>query len=216
MERLVELQSLIASDTRRKQVLQLVQALGLPDCWVAAGFVRSRVWDHLHQYVESPLPQDIDVIWFDPQRSTAEHDIALEKALHARDATLGWSVKNQARMCLRNGDRPYRSATDAMRYWPETATAVGVRMDAHGKIEVAAPFGLDDLFGLIVRPTERFVDSKRAVYLERLHAKQWQARWPRLTMAPLEHRGKGIATPCSPTTGTGMFKASCRASQAFS
>lgn len=216
MERLVELQSLIASDTRRKQVLQLVQALGLPDCWVAAGFVRSCVWDHVHQYPESPLPQDIDVIWFDPERSTAEHDTALERALHARDATLGWSVKNQARMHLRNGDRPYRSATDAMRYWPETATAVGVRMDAHGQIEVAAPFGLDDLFGLIVRPTERFLGIKHAVYLERLHAKQWQARWPRLTMAAPDHRGQGIATPCSPTTGTGRFKVSCRASQAFS
>ena len=80
----------------------------------------------------------------------------------------------------RNGDGPYRSATDAMRYWPETATAVGVRLGQRGETEVAAPLGLDDLFGLIVRPTGRFVADKRAVYLARIHSKDWERRWPGL------------------------------------
>jgi len=182
MERLVQLQALIASDARRMHVLRLVRALALPDCWVAAGFVRSRVWDHIHQHAESPLPADIDVIWFDPERPAVEDDAELERMLRTCDASLGWSVKNQARMHLRNGDRPYRSAKDAMRYWPETATAVAVRLDAQGHIEVAAPFGLDDLFELVVRPTARFLSMKHGVYLDRIHAKQWQVRWPRLTM----------------------------------
>jgi len=203
IDRFAQLQSLIASDARRMHVLVLVRELGLPDCWVAAGFVRSRVWDHLHHHAESPLPQDIDVIWFDPERPGAEQDVALEKRLHARDATLGWSVKNQARMHLRNGDPPYGSASDAMRHWPETATAVGVRLDAQGRIEIAAPFGLDDLFGLVVRPTAAFLTLKRAAWLERLRAKQWRASWPRLTMLAPGHQGSGVAAPCSSTTGTG-------------
>lgn len=203
MERLAQLQPLIASDARRMHVLALVRELGLPDCWVAAGFVRSLVWDHLHSRADSPLPADIDVIWFDPARPTAQQDVELEQALHARDATLGWSVKNQARMHLRNGDAPYRSTMDAMRCWPETATAVGVRLDAQGGIEVAAPFGLDDLFNLVVRPTERFLDVKYLIYLERLRAKQWHVRWPGLTIGANDHQGSGIASPCSSTTGTG-------------
>lgn len=203
MDRFAQLQSLIASDARRMHVLVLARELGLPDCWVAAGFVRSRVWDHLHQYAPSPLPQDIDVIWFDPDRPGAEQDAVLEKRLHARDASLGWSVKNQARMHLRNGDLPYGSASDAMRHWPETATAVGVRLDAQGRIEIAAPFGLDDLFGLVVRPTAAFLTLKRAAWLERLRAKQWRTSWPRLTMLAPGHQGSGVAAPCSSTTGTG-------------
>jgi hypothetical protein len=180
VERLAALRALIASDRRRMEVLGAVRDLGLPDCWVAAGFVRNCVWDHLHGRAVSPLPQDIDVIWFEPTACDAARDVGLEMALRERDGTPAWSVKNQARMHGRNGDAPYRSATDAMRYWPETATAVGVRLDARGGIEVAAPFGLDDLFDLVVRPTPRFAVGKHAVYLERVRSKHWQRDWPAL------------------------------------
>jgi len=179
-ERSIQLQSLIASDPRRMRVLHIVKALGLPDCWIAAGVVRNRVWDHLHEYLESPLPQDIDVIWFDPNEPTAQRDAALEQALRQKDGTLDWSLKNQARMHERNADQPYRSALDAMRYWPETATAVGVRLGEEENIEVAAPFGLDDLFNLIVRPTPRFTAEKHPIYLDRIRSKHWLTHWPRL------------------------------------
>jgi hypothetical protein len=180
VDRLAELRTLVARDRQRMRVLGVVRDLGLPDCWVAAGFVRNCVWDHLHGRAASPLPRDIDVIWFDPAGCTPARDAGLEATLRGRDGTLAWSVKNQARMHERNGDAPYRSATDAMRYWPETATAVGVRLDARDGIEVAAPFGLDDLFGLIVRPAGRFVVDKRAMYRERVLSKQWEQTWPGL------------------------------------
>ena len=175
-----ELGRLIASDAPRMRILARVRALGLPDCWVGAGFVRKLVWDHLHGHATSPLPQDVDVIWFDPAHAEPERDRELEAALRGVDGTVAWSVKNQARMHRRNGDAPYRSSLDAMRCWPETATAVAVRLAGPDLIEVAAPFGLDDLFGLVVRPTPRFVAEKHAVYLERMRGKNWQATWPRL------------------------------------
>jgi hypothetical protein len=182
MHRLIALQTWMASDHARMRVLHSVRTLGLPDCWVAAGFVRNCVWDHLHQRATSPLPGDIDVIWFDPQQATQARDLALEAALHCHDSLLQWSVKNQARMHVRNGDLPYASATDAMRYWPETATSVGVRLSQDGAIAVAAPFGLEDLFSLRVRPTARFTGEKYPVYLDRISTKNWQAQWPLLTV----------------------------------
>lgn len=185
MDRLTELQDLIASDHERMRVLGFVRDLGLPDCWVAAGFVRNRVWDHVHLYSSSPLPQDIDVIWYDPEHRLPERDTALEMALRAQDNTLQWSVKNQARMHQRNADESYASATDAMRYWPETATAVGVRLGDQGAIEIAAPFGLTDLFNLIVRPTQRFETDKHSVYAARVHAKRWNTIWPHLKIEML-------------------------------
>lgn len=184
MNLVARLQTLIANDPRRLRILQQVRELDLPDCWVAAGFVRSAVWDHLHQRSDSPLPQDIDVIWFDRSQTSPARDAELETVLRQQDESLQWSVKNQARMHLRNGDAPYASATEAMRYWPETATAVAVRLDEQDEVEIAAPLCLEDLFELIVRPAGRFKDEKQPIYRERLSSKNWQATWPQLKVLP--------------------------------
>ena len=89
-------------------------------------------------------------------------------------------------MHLRNGDAPYVSAAEAMRYWPETATAVAVRRNIQEECEIAAPFGLDDLLGLILRPTPRFAGEKHPIYKERLRSKQWTVLWPLLKQAEVE------------------------------
>ncbi len=73
MALLEQLQAMIAADNERMHVLRLVRELDLPDCWVAAGFVRCCVWDHLHQRSPSPLSHDIDVIWYDPSKATQAH-----------------------------------------------------------------------------------------------------------------------------------------------
>jgi hypothetical protein len=174
------LRALIQQDALRFEVLKTVRSLNLPDCWVAAGFVRNAVWDHLHGQAHSPIASDVDVIWFDPAHCDPVLDRHLEALLQDRLPGIDWSVKNQARMHLRNADPPYASATDAMRFWPETATAVAVRLNQTGHCEVAAPLGLDDLFGLVLRPTPRFAEGKRALYHERLRAKAWHLGWPLL------------------------------------
>jgi hypothetical protein len=69
-------------------------------------------------------------------------------------------VKNEARIHLWYEERfgyaiePYLSSADAIATFPTTATAVGVRR-IRGEFECCAPFGLDDVFGLIVRPNKR-------------------------------------------------------------
>lgn len=83
-------------------------------------------------------------------------------------------------MHLRNADDPYLSATDAMRFWPETATAVGARMGPDGSCEIAAPLGLEDLLGLIIRPTKNFVALKRDVFDARVASKDWLKNYPKL------------------------------------
>jgi hypothetical protein len=159
----------------------LVNELNLPDCWIAAGFVRNAVWDHLHGLQAKPIEGDVDVIWFDPQCLDPTVDRKHEEQLRTAEPSICWSVKNQARMHLRNGDSSYHSAVDAMRYWPETATAVAARrLTPHG-FEFAAPLGLEDLFNLILRPTERFVFAKRSIYEQRIREKDWLHSWPRLS-----------------------------------
>ncbi|MBI1244420.1 MAG: hypothetical protein GC202_05390 [Alphaproteobacteria bacterium] len=173
---------LIAADRARLRVLAMVADLDLPDCWIGGGFVRSPVWDRLSGRTPKFPDGDVDVLWFDRERTNPEIDTQLEERLARRDPQLEWSVKNQARMHLRNGDAPYASTADAMRHWVETATAVAVRL-AGGEIEVSAPFGFEDLFSMTVRPTPRFVGARIGEAVARLHAKRWLDRWTSLTIS---------------------------------
>jgi len=162
------------------RLLGLVADLDLPDCWIAAGFVRNAVWDALHGRDATLPDNDVDVIWFDPACDDPQRDKELESALSHAEPAIDWSVKNQRRMHIRNGDKPYRSATEAMRFWPETATAVAARRRGGSDIEIASPLGLDDLLGLVLRPTARFATEKREIYEARIVSKAWCEKWPRL------------------------------------
>ncbi len=173
---------LLRADALRLRLLGAVERLGLPDCWIGAGFVRDAVWDDLHRRAPSPPTGDVDVVWFDRAEPSPTRDRALEAALAAGDPGVRWSVKNQARMHERNGDAPYGSTEDAIRRWPETATAVAVRAAA-GRLDVLAPYGLADLFAMTVRPTPGFADARLAVVVERVRAKRWRERWPLVRIA---------------------------------
>ena len=182
MKHAAALQAILANDPARCSVLAMVRSLGLPDCWAGAGFIRNAVWDYLHDRSPARHAGDVDVIWFSRERAGLLEN---EAALRALDPLVDWSVKNQARMHGRNGDAPYASAGEAIGHWPETATAVAARLTAEGSYDVAAPFGLGDLFDLVLRPTPRFAAGhKRAVYLDRIQSKGWLEIWPRLRIAP--------------------------------
>jgi uncharacterized protein len=187
MNHMSGLQTVISGDPFRWHILDVVRSLRLPDCWVGAGFVRNAVWDHLHGRRASAPASDVDVLWFDPERADPADDRRLEAVLRASNPSVEWSLKNQARMHVRNGDAPYTSSADAMRYWPETATAVAVRRSDDDQCDIAAPLGLDDLFGLVLRPTPRFALDKREAYHDRIKTKGWLVTWPLLRAAgPLE------------------------------
>ena len=183
MDAASRVRDILRADPLRWHLLEVVHALFLPDSWIGAGFVRNAVWDHLHQRPPAPPAGDVDVIWHDPCRTDPAEDRRLEAALRAAEPSVAWSVKNQARMHVRNGDAPYASATEAVRYWPETATAVAARWESADTCEIAAPLGLDDLFALLLRPTPHFSGARRGRYEDRLRAKKWTASWPRLQVA---------------------------------
>ncbi|HEX4507225.1 MAG TPA: nucleotidyltransferase family protein [Alphaproteobacteria bacterium] len=168
----------IARQPPMMDVLRLVEALDLPDCWIGAGFVRNAVWDALHDRPWSPSYGDIDVVYFDVGDAGAERDIALEARLARSMPGAPWSVKNQARMHAANGDPPYAGTADALAHWPETCTAVAVR-SIGSRVELLAPFGISDLVTLTVKATPAFA-GKPGIYRARIARKEWGRRWPRL------------------------------------
>lgn len=196
----------IAQDCERVRALefalQCARIHSMPQWCLAAGFVRNLVWDRLHGFELSPL-NDIDLIYFCPLDISPERDLAIETYLNQLVPELPWSVKNQARMHVRNQDMAYTSCVDAMSYWPELETAIGVSYQAVDTesddqtqiktetqtcvgmknhpascdIELVAPFGLNSLFALKLS-----ANPKRAlpVFDHRVATKGWLTRYPLL------------------------------------
>ena len=133
--------------------------------------------------------KDVDLIYFDEQDLSFESEASHERCLRDlfQHLPIKLDVKNEARVHLwyedRFGDaiKPYSSSADAIATFPTTATAVGVRQ-IRSKFECCAPFGLDDLFSLVVRPNKRQIT--RAIYEAKVD--RWRSIWPRLTFLPWE------------------------------
>ena len=180
--------SLIQKDRWMMEILKSVKRLNLPDWWIGAGFVRSKVWDFLHDHkVRTPI-SDIDVIYFDKSDFSAEEslsettkkEVEYEKQLREIMPGVDWSVTNQARMHLFHDDKPYKSSEEGLRHWVETATCIGVKLDEKDKLILTAPHGIYDLVNLIFRPTTTsYKNTKR--FEERIKNKKWLSKWPKLT-----------------------------------
>jgi hypothetical protein len=179
MQGTADIASLIERHPDMMRLLRAVQALGVPDCWIGAGFVRNAVWDVLHhRAIDCSALSDVDVVYFDRADASPSRDRATEAALAARMPGVMWSVKNQARMHERNGVAPYVDMADAISRWPETATAVAARL-SNDRVELLAPLGVGDLLEMIVRPTPAF-RARRDEVVRRVAEKNWCARWPKL------------------------------------
>lgn len=168
---------LIENDPWMMDILKTVQKLELPDAWVCAGFIRSKIWDTLHDFSVRTKLNDIDVIYYDPSNIEEEQEKKYERILNGFDSTLPWSVKNQARMHVLNNFIPYTSSTDGIAHFPETVTALGVRLDEQQKLLLAAPYGVRDVLEMEVFPTPAFQESLKQIYLDRVTRKNWPARW---------------------------------------
>lgn len=149
---------------------------------IGAGAIRNLVWDHLHGFL-SVAPDDVDLVFFDP-RMPPEWDTHIALTLKQGTGDIRWDVVNQAHVhtwnAIRSPATPFGSLEDAMRAWPETATAVGVNLGPSDELQVVAPLGLEDLFGLFLRPSP-YLRNPQA-FTERVSNKQFQRRWPNLRL----------------------------------
>jgi len=178
------LEQLLAG-SRVVRLLELIAPLGMPHWYVGAGAVSQTVWNRLHGFELDDGIRDYDVAYFDPDLSAdREQSVAGQVARVAAPLDVELDVKNQARVHLWYGERfgkpidPYPSCEAAIATWPTTASCVGIRFDGDGAFVVCAPFGLDDLLAMVVRPNKTLVTV--AVFREK--AARWKARWPRLTV----------------------------------
>jgi uncharacterized protein len=154
-----------------------------PDWALGAGALRNLVWDALTGRCNPPA--DVDVVFFG-----GADEAAVERRLAERLPGVPWEAKDQALVHTWYQRRfgvsvePLTSLADAVGTWPETCTSVALRLRPDGGLDVIAPCGLEDLFGLVVRRNPRRVTVER--YLARLAEKRPAERWPGVTVV-VEH-----------------------------
>lgn len=180
-QQIIDVTGVILGSPWHLEVLKAVRELNLPDWMIGAGFVRNAIWDRLHGFAAFTPLADIDVIYFDSARLHASKDTAIELRLNNILPGLPWSVRNQARMHIRNDDQAYASSEDAVRHWLETPTSIAVRLENDETLSVIAPHGLDDLLNFDVRPTPSGI-RKPDIYGQRIHARDWGRTWPKLKL----------------------------------
>ena len=181
--RLVEI---VRADPGLMHVLTAVRGLGLPDWRIFSGAVYQSVWNAVTGRPAGYGIKDYDIGYFDPDTSWDAEDVFIKRAAAAFDEPFRSlvEVRNQARVHLWFQDRfgePYSALTgtdEALGRFVAPAFAVGIRMEDDDRITVAAPFGLEDIFSMTLRPNP-----------DRPLAKGWQrtidnarGRWPELTV----------------------------------
>lgn len=167
-------------------VLALARELDLPDWLIVSGAVYQRVWNHLTGREPDYGVRDYDVVYFDPDTGWDAEDVHIKRAAALFPAPLAdlVEVRNQARVHLWFEDHfgepyePLSSSAEALGRFVAPAFGVGVRLEADDRLTIAAPFGLDDLFAMRLRPNP-----------DRPLAKGWvktttsaRTRWPEVTV----------------------------------
>jgi hypothetical protein len=183
-----QLRAVIRACPWMMSVLSAARACAPSDWWVGGGVLRDLVWNGLHGDFDPARVKDVDLAFYDPLDLSHAREVELERALAAHLPGVTWDAKNQAAVHLwyqrRSGVKVPRlaSAADGVATWPETATAVAVRLCADDSLEVLAPSGLADLLGGICRRNPRRVTVEE--YRRRVAHKGVAQRWPKVVIEP--------------------------------
>lgn len=152
-----------------------------PEIWLGGGAVRNFVWDMLTG--SSTKFDDFDVVFYENIEADSDckvREVEFENKLHSLlPNVLNISVRNQARMHFETHEPARSSLVDAISNWPETATAIAVRILPNEDIEIIAPYGFDDLFNFVIKATP-YHKLHPEKFEERRLRKNWVSIWPQI------------------------------------
>jgi hypothetical protein len=176
--------SIVRATPGLMRVLRTARDLALPDWLVFSGAVYQPVWNHLTDRDPGYGLKDYDLAYFDPSNLSYEaEDLVIKRVAAAFQPPLRElvEVRNQARVHLwfeAKYNEPYpplSCSAQALARFTSPAFAVGVRLEPDDSLTVEAPFGLEDLFAMRVRPNP----LRPSAGLARTFANA-KSRWPEL------------------------------------
>ena len=110
----------------------------------------------------------------------------IERAASAFATDPPVEIRNQARVHLWFERRfgfhipPLRNSRDAIAHYASTTHRVGLRLRADDGFDLAAPYGLNAIFGMRLEPNP--IRANRATHEAK--AERQRATWPELTVVP--------------------------------
>jgi uncharacterized protein len=181
-----QLEAVVRSGPRLMQVLETARDLDLPDWLIFSGAVYQRVLNHLTGRDLDYGIKDYDLGYYDASDISYEaEDVVIRRVAAAFEPPLRElvEVRNQARVHLwfegKFGEpyAPLANTAEALARFTSATFSVGVRLEKDGRLTVEAPFGLEDLFALRLRPNP----TRQTAGFARTAAAA-VARWPELTV----------------------------------
>lgn len=182
------LKEIIETDPVLMELLTGLRDLDFPDWWLVSGAIYNNVWNHLTQRTSMEGVKDFDVFYFDDaDLSYVAEDKVIKRAETAlANLPLPVEVRNQARVHLWAPEKfghnfaPLTSSLDMLDKFASKTHAVAVKLNRDGRIEIFAPFGLDDIFSFSIVPNYALANRKAH------EAKGERALefWPELTVLP--------------------------------
>lgn len=180
--------AIVEADPALMALLRAVRDLGLPQWRLTSGALYQTVWNVLSGLPHGTGIKDYDVIYFDASDLGWDAEDAVIRRVAAAVDGLPLAgpveVRNQARVHLwyeGHFGQPYPplvSADESLERYAATTHAVAVRLEPDGRLDVVAPFGLDDVFAMVLRPN-RYNDNAAT---HRRKGERMRAIWPRLTV----------------------------------
>lgn len=147
----IQLETILLNQAWFVNALAAVRRVSPPDWYVGGGVIRTLVWDALHGQKESTPLRDVDVAFFDAADLSEARECSIEADLRTLCPAVPWEARNQAAVHTWYEEKfgikvePLRSSAEGVATWPETATAVGVRLEPDNNLTILAPCGLGDL-----------------------------------------------------------------------
>jgi hypothetical protein len=183
-------ETIIRADPDIMRLLERIRLLDLPQWRLVAGCLYQTVWNVLANRPRGTAIKDYDLIYYDNEDLSWEAEDAVIRRVAA--ATAGCvgpvEVRNQARVHLWFPQRfgcaypPLGNADEALRFYASIVHAIGVRLMDGDRFDIAAPFGLDDMFAMRIRPN-RILDNAAS---HTSKARRAKAIWPEVLVEPWE------------------------------
>ncbi|MFC1722352.1 nucleotidyltransferase family protein [Patescibacteria group bacterium] len=151
--------------------------------YLGAGCINQTVWNYLTDRDITFGIDDYDFVYWD-EKFSREKEVVLEKKLNDRFSGLKIQkidVTNQAGVHTWFEEKfgkkiqSYENLEQAISTWPATATCVGIT-NYRGVNGIVAPYGLSDLFGMVLRKNHPYAIEK--VFLQKVE--KWTSKWPEL------------------------------------
>lgn len=185
-----ELRARLCDSVRQSErvmtVLVAARGAGLPQWRLFAGAVYQTLWNSVTGRPADFGIRDYDIAYYDPDLSEDAESERQQAVLSSVPPEIRDQVEvvNQARVHLwfeKHFGRSYEALKDtdtALRRSLFTAHAVGIRLEKDDSISIAAPYGLRDIFDLVLRPNPEL----GSLAAQAGKAREAQDRWPEVTL----------------------------------